>query len=295
MTINRWTIGVIGITILLVLLANLIYRERSHNVTTNLNLTEMEVSTRDQILHGDQTGTNISDLGGRTKLAVADCVTCPKLKREDSTPETERIRICESFLKEAATAGIPNPDTSHLDGCKQLTPLHVARDVGDVRTLLNAGADPNVQDWIGRTPLHHAVVGYKDPAIITALLEAGADPDVQDQEGRDVLSALRQRPDRDQQNVVRVMLNDEIRAEKLGFTMEEFYEQYPGRRAEFSGYRDRNDIGSIQLQVQIAKAGKVGRIVRRLQDMSPFDLMALREQLADNPRAVIRNLERRID
>ena len=289
---KKWKIGVLCITILFLLLTSWVHRRTSHSVTTNFR--ETDVFT-DEISQGAQAATNISELGGRTKLAVEDCVTCPELKRQASMPTRERFRRCESFLQEAATAGIPNPDTTHLDGCRQLTPLHVSRDTDDVRTLLNAGADPNVQDWIGRTPLHLAVVGYKDPAIITALLEAGADPDVKDQEGRDVLTALRQRPDWDQRNVVRIMLNDEIRAEKLGFTIEEFYQEFPDRRTEITDYYDRNDIDDIRLQVQISKAGKAGRISRRLQDMSPFELIALREQLAENPQAVITNLERGVE
>jgi hypothetical protein len=41
-------------------------------------------------------------------------------------------------------------------------------------TLINAGADVNAENWIGHTPLFHAVKGHVD--VVTALLDAGANP-----------------------------------------------------------------------------------------------------------------------
>ena len=63
------------------------------------------------------------------------------------------------------------------------TPLHLKVSVGDaaaVRTLLKKGADPNITDEFGRSPLYLAATmpySFGDyAAVIAALLQAGADP-----------------------------------------------------------------------------------------------------------------------
>jgi ankyrin repeat protein len=58
------------------------------------------------------------------------------------------------------------------------TPFHDAARGGDVETLrrlLDAGADPNEEDWTGAPPLDQAVHGGSAEAV-RVLLEAGADP-----------------------------------------------------------------------------------------------------------------------
>ncbi len=58
--------------------------------------------------------------------------------------------------------------------------LHVAAqyaDISAVRTLIEFGADPNLKDDLGFTPLHVAV--FKDrPDLVRTLLQGGADPDL---------------------------------------------------------------------------------------------------------------------
>jgi len=50
-----------------------------------------------------------------------------------------------------------------------------------VKLLLEYGADPNIRNRLGRTPLFYIViVGDKPKAIIKLLMECGADPDIED-------------------------------------------------------------------------------------------------------------------
>ena len=60
------------------------------------------------------------------------------------------------------------------------TPLHCACNAAVAGALLDAGADPNVEDSFGATPLHEHV---SDLTLVKRLVKAGADVNTQDDRG----------------------------------------------------------------------------------------------------------------
>lgn len=70
--------------------------------------------------------------------------------------------------------------------------LHYAAGCGSAETaalLVAAGANVNLRDAEGFTPLHLAV-GYSHTPVVSLLLDAGADPEVRDAQGRDVVGLV---------------------------------------------------------------------------------------------------------
>ena len=53
-----------------------------------------------------------------------------------------------------------------------------------IKTLLDAGADPNARAEPGATPLHVAAAVGETPAVIKTLLDAGADPNARTENGK---------------------------------------------------------------------------------------------------------------
>jgi ankyrin repeat protein len=88
-----------------------------------------------------------------------------------------------------------------FSGARSKTPLILAcgplllkstRDFGAQETLdvlLDKGADPNIQDDDGITPLHYAAT-LPDSSAVSKLLSAGANPNILDQKGRSPLHFL---------------------------------------------------------------------------------------------------------
>jgi len=67
-----------------------------------------------------------------------------------------------------------------------ITPLMLASTANVAKALLASGADVNVQDDMGATPLHHAVDHEAIP-IVRILMRAGADPKIPLYNGPNVL------------------------------------------------------------------------------------------------------------
>lgn len=89
------------------------------------------------------------------------------------------IEKVKYYLKLGADPNIKNSDGD--------TPLHVAASRGRgykdiVELLLNHGANPNVKNDDGATPLYWAAF-YGDKDIVELLLKSGADPNVKNSDG----------------------------------------------------------------------------------------------------------------
>lgn len=127
-----------------------------------------------------------------------ECSACPETSltegmKRTTSPEDSTDRACQELLRESAAIGNPEPSLSHLGGCKGKTPLHYASTAEQVQLLLDNGADPNIRDQYGVTPISRqgasAVVNASEEkiAVIQTLLEAGADPWIKDEFGRSPL------------------------------------------------------------------------------------------------------------
>lgn len=73
-----------------------------------------------------------------------------------------------NLLKQGANPNKP-------DELSQMTPLMAAETAPIAKILLEAGADPNLRDRTGRTPMHHAARMRDGASIVHLLYAAGAD------------------------------------------------------------------------------------------------------------------------
>ena len=196
----------------------------------------------------------------------------------------ESFQPCNELLEEAVSQGNPNPDTAALGGCNDLTSLHLAKNISEIQSLLDAGADPNVQDAQGRTPLHMAMIQYSGEEVMMALLNAGADPDILDNKGRDAAMALMQRLDPQQASHVQALMWAEVQAEAKGMTMDEFYKAHPHLKTRIDSYKPRDQRLENRMLVELRKAGSFGRALRQSFQMNPAERREFMNRVFDDQR-----------
>lgn len=196
----------------------------------------------------------------------------------------ESFQPCDELLEEAVAQGNPNPNTAALGGCNDSTPLHIAKNVLEIQSLLDAGADPNVQDAQGRTPLHLAMILDKGEEVMMALLNAGADPDILDDKGRDAAMALMQRLDPKQASHVQSLMWAEVQAEAKGMTMDEFYKSHPHLKTRIDNYKPRDEGLENRMLVELRKAGRYGQALRQSFQMNPAERREFMNRVLDDQR-----------
>ena len=76
---------------------------------------------------------------------------------------------------------------SLLDGASRLHRAAATETEHQVRGLINQGADPNLRNWRGETPLHRAAIRNPDLDVHRALIDAGADVNARDNTGATAL------------------------------------------------------------------------------------------------------------
>ena len=122
-------------------------------------------------------------ISAEADVNAADANGVTPLARAAWSGQTEALQL---LLQAGAAAGI-----NHRDKEEGITALHAAvivcREIenyppDNVFLLLSAGADPNIPDRDGWTPLHSCAF-YRLPQLIPALLAAGADRNRQDNQG----------------------------------------------------------------------------------------------------------------
>ncbi|CAI9102440.1 OLC1v1000714C2 [Oldenlandia corymbosa var. corymbosa] len=109
----------------------------------------------------------------------------PNNYEEDFAKEVEQLLSSE---ERAILEANDSPCLERISTRKWL-PLHtfaLAGQIKDMDRLLEKGVDINLTDQDGRTALHHATIGKKEP-VISHLLRKGANVNVRDQDGATAL------------------------------------------------------------------------------------------------------------
>ena len=168
------------------------------------------VQTRPEPDFDPSTQAHLADSGSSGHMETSastipeGCAGCPDagleaMKRHGNDPldQGQLDKDCRELLREAAAAGVPDPDTSQLGGCGGNTPLFMAETAAQVQTLLDAGADVNARDQYGNTPLMRQAImatwkrgSDEGLFIIKKLLEAGADVHLESKWGENALETL---------------------------------------------------------------------------------------------------------
>ena len=220
------------------------------------------VQTRPEPAPGPSASENRSQtrrerLQHRRPVHDEECAACPDVPPSEDAKRTAPLDLateCLDLIMDAAASGVVHPDTSHLGDCRT-TPLHVVSNLEDLQTLLDNGANPNVRDHVGRTPLHLvAFTHWGTLEMIIALLEAGADPTIKDDRGRTPEMMLMMRPNMERTRYISKRLALELAAAEQQIPLEEYLSRRPHIKLEYV-QPDDSDIIEMILALRRASYG----------------------------------------
>ena len=140
-----------------------------------------------QLLIESGSSLDALDSNRNTPLHTAIVRDCKGVTQDnDATIQNEIIAITNLLLDRGA-----NPNIQNRFG---ETPLHKAALSGKTvvaNLLLKKGANPNIQDLVGETPLHRAILCKKDD-LVQSLLKHDANPLIANTRGETALTLARQ-------------------------------------------------------------------------------------------------------
>lgn len=153
----------------------------------NLELAEISIKTGEPVDAQNEYGVCALHVAAKQNLyqiakMLLEYHANPNLRNDSN-------EIPMESLKEDETPYVPNNLTSEtfeeLQEMVNVTALHIAvneKNFDIVALLLKYGADPNIADWGGSTPLHWAAI-IGDVSLLKILIEKGAKVNSQDLSG----------------------------------------------------------------------------------------------------------------
>ncbi len=157
---------------------------------------------------------SLGDRGGRVWQFLVAAQIKPRLASYLTQGHLKNVKG-SALIKVAKFVPVALPESWGMDGLSgkglNQTPLMRAAEKGDgdtVKSLIAAGAEVNVKDYWGRTPLLFAFDGERTSiVVIRELLAAGADVNAHDRDGYTaLLLAVLSAPEKDRLAIIRELL-----------------------------------------------------------------------------------------
>ena len=153
---------------------------------------------------------------------------------------------------------------SLVDGVSRMHRAAATQTEHQIRELLERGADPNVRNFRGETPLHRAAIRNPDLDVSRTLIGAGADPNAQDEKGATPLHCAAHNPSTGRAHLLieagaDVGARDNSGATPLHHAAESGHEAMIVRLVEAGADPNaRDQAGRTPLRIAVEKGGSEG-------------------------------------